>query len=287
MGLIDFDRLSLNKDNEMDIEIQYVGTNQYPVLVADNFYSDPDYIRDLALDLHYSLTLQTIYPGLQTSISLPLKEFNTFLYQHIGKLYGLSEKSINDFCTPAWWFSYIKSHKEAHTVEVSHYDPNLFQIVIYLTPPEMCQGGTLFKRHEKYKIDEYVGDEEVITLAYQLMGLQQTKKTEEFPIQDLVVKRLMKMGLFKKYFQLLREGRVKSPNDIQLLFNQGEETYQLWQTQHYIEMKYNRLICFPGFLSHAPSWEKNAWIGESKTKFRLTQNQTVDWPRKLGAKSGS
>ncbi|MFT4552523.1 MAG: hypothetical protein ACI9S8_001148 [Chlamydiales bacterium] len=282
MLLVDPERIKHNEDSAADVKIEYVGRQRYPVLVVDNFYLDPEYVRGLALDLHYSPVLTSSYPGEQAIISLPMTELYSFIYRHIGKLYGLSKKSTMAFGDQILRFSLIRKHEKPNHVEIAHIDPTLLQILIYLTPSEKCLPGTLFKRHKEYDIDEHVFEVDTMKAAYKLIGLSIGESEPQCVVQEAILRRVMKMGLFARYFNLLKEGRMKSFRDMQLLLDTARDNYHLWEAYHSVEMKFNRLVCFPGFLFHAPSWEEDAWDGERKEEYRLTQNCAVTWPFKSG-----
>lgn len=135
-GIIDINQLEINKDNNKR------------VFVVDNFYKDPDLVRNFALS-------QTYYPGEGAVGYRTRKQFlseqlrNSFeniigekIPDHTEDNVGWLDNGINgrfQFCP-------------AGTPSVFHCDSQKWAAVIYLKPDAPPQSGTSFYRHKETKI---------------------------------------------------------------------------------------------------------------------------------------
>jgi len=121
----------------------------FPITCVDNFYSNPDQIRDFALSLKYS-KIEGIYPGERTeplfeidnkfNVQFTLKVLSLFYnYRHedvnfrvisfFQKIYPFSE-NVKDLLNNGWF------HSDS--------DCTLAAGVIYLTPSPNPDSGTMF-----------------------------------------------------------------------------------------------------------------------------------------------
>src|SRR5687768_16587588 len=89
--LIDKTRLALNDKRDMKIELLRIGEDKNPVLVVDNFYKDPEYVRELALNLDYRPPPENdFYPGRQASIGLDRSAIDYFVTEQLtAPTYGI------------------------------------------------------------------------------------------------------------------------------------------------------------------------------------------------------
>lgn len=115
------------------------------IRIIDNFYDEPDRIRDLALQARFKTPRNTERGNgvafgarcCELSFKLMVNQFRERLSQHI-----LIDPKLT-------MFRYSTADTSAKTVcHTDDYNPNIeWSTIIYLTLPRDCQGGTSFFRH--------------------------------------------------------------------------------------------------------------------------------------------
>tara|TARA_B100001250_G_scaffold350561_1_gene322318 strand:- start:283 stop:1068 length:786 start_codon:yes stop_codon:yes gene_type:complete len=137
----------------------------YPVTVCDNFYEDPDSVREFALSLDYTNKIG-IHPGLRSQcISTINKEFYEISYHKILSMYG----DYSQTCDPTNYgcYSYFQKiwrfsgdPKDPVNGGWIHNDGLCFlAAVIYLDPDPLNDNGT-----SVYHMDYDIPKEEKVTI---------------------------------------------------------------------------------------------------------------------------
>ena len=133
--------------------------NLYPVTVVENFYDNPDAIRQFALKQHYTYcheveNIDYVYPGGRTK---DLSYLDTLLFEKIcKKLVTIFHNAEHD--TMRWQ---ITTSFQTVTAEynqgVIHTDHNtVFAAVLYLSPDAPLSAGTsLFKPNKQFNETKY------------------------------------------------------------------------------------------------------------------------------------
>jgi hypothetical protein len=275
--IFDKSRIELNPESEMDIHLIELGDNKYPAIIIDNFYKDPDYIREIGLNSYYRVDPRTAYPGTTSSISLGGESISDFLYPKLGQQYHYSEKSFKESKGNYWSFSLVGSGLIDPKLQIEHSDPNLLQGLVFLNPPEQCKGGTVFFKHKVFQLEEIVNNDIVAILALKKLGIP----TPNGVYQGLDTKALnfvIEKGAFTQFLNLEEQKILESYFDLlKIVTLEYAPAMGLWEETKIIEMKYNRLICFPGFLVHALRCEPD-WFGDDLENRRLTLNFNFGWP---------
>jgi hypothetical protein len=121
----------------------------FPTVCVDNFYDDPDKVRELALSLEYTRSSGR-YPGKRTQL---LHEIEPIFFQKFcSKLFSLYYDY--NFCTVSWQvassFQIIPSYGPKEDLKnmgwVHQDDGNIMAGIIYLTPDINLDSGTsIFK----------------------------------------------------------------------------------------------------------------------------------------------
>jgi len=116
-----------------------VNQNSHPAVVAvDNFYENPDVIRQLALGLDFRPS--GYHKGKRTSLKYIVDGTREKIEQILGKkIYNWSDQPHNgvfQYCTPIDPIVY-------------HYDTQRYAAVVFLTPNAPPESGTSFYRHRK------------------------------------------------------------------------------------------------------------------------------------------
>tara|TARA_B100000427_G_scaffold276620_1_gene245604 strand:- start:70 stop:720 length:651 start_codon:yes stop_codon:yes gene_type:complete len=125
----------------------------YPVTIVDDFFTDPDYVRDLALSSRY-IEIDPRWPGRRTD---HLKSIDESLFYYIGnKLFKMFSKSPPDYWNFQMYFQKIYPFSEDKWDKRNrgwvHYDSEkLFGGIIYLTKnPDPDTGTSIYKERKGF-----------------------------------------------------------------------------------------------------------------------------------------
>lgn len=275
--LIDLDRLVPNRPEDMDIQVVELGDARYPALIVDGFFRDPDHVRSLALSLRYQ-NPPGLYPGYWACLSLPLAELVPFLYEHYAHWYYPSAQSMEKQGL-SWQFFRNERQREGDPprpiARRPHVDTGLLVGLVYLNLPSDCRGGTSFFRHKATGAEQLMPAE--VFDGRPLMG----GPAADPALQD----RLWRHGAGEPFERQLAAGHVKDYADYwrQVSQTPGDEHDHIidscggWELTRVVEMKFNRLLLFPGFAIHSTHF-RDAWFGHSPETWRLTVNFMFKWP---------
>ncbi len=133
--------------------------NLYPVTIIENFYEDPDAIRDFALAQEFTYcqrraNIDYVYPGCRTQ---DLSVLNRELLDKIcTKLVSVFHNAEHDVMRWQYLTSF-QSVSAEYDQGVIHTDHNtVFAGVLYLTSGAPLSGGTsLFKKNDTFDEDKY------------------------------------------------------------------------------------------------------------------------------------
>ena len=115
---------------------------QRTLTIIDNFYHNPNSVRDYALSLKYSVSGN--YPGYRTQHFLDNEESDEIkkIFENTLNIDIYNWRNDgNDSYNTAFQLSY-----DSDTTWI-HRDKNEYAAVLYLTPDAPCSGGTSFYRH--------------------------------------------------------------------------------------------------------------------------------------------
>lgn len=182
-----------------------------PVTVLDNFFDDPDKIRNWALQQEYSFDPEGRWPGVR---SKPIHELNNAFFISTCRRFFSQFYVMNNAKDPqvTWstsmYFQLINNHYDSGWIHSDELTSRITGIV-YLSPNSKLNGGTSVYR-EKKDVIQNVHNYENLKQDYYL-GKKSIKDVEEYK---------------------------KEHN------SQFEETIR-------ISNVYNRLVCFDSHLHHA------------------------------------
>lgn len=133
-------------------------TNSFPVLCQDNFFDNPDEIREYALSLDYKTSEDGRWPGKRTAA---LHTFNSKLNAEILLKVFSNYFDFHAGCALNWKESYVCFQKVKPYTNVKecvenrgwiHSDTAGFAGLIYLTPDASKESGTsLYELKKEYK----------------------------------------------------------------------------------------------------------------------------------------
>jgi hypothetical protein len=120
------------------------------IIIADNFYDNPDEIRNVAINLEYpEQNKDNTYPGRNSSKTYYTKEAHQKIQNLIGKKINyVPSSACGDFR-----ISYEKDTCKQYIHVDGDYD---WGGVIFLNPPEQCivDAGTSFYRHKSLRTEK-------------------------------------------------------------------------------------------------------------------------------------
>ena len=108
--------------------------------VVDNFYTDPDSVRDFALNQEFNVSGN--YPGLRTS---PCTNAGGYIDNIKKRFESIIGKKITYFPLDKYNTAFQYTTKESKTW--IHHDEMSYAAVIYLTPNAPLDSGTAIYRH--------------------------------------------------------------------------------------------------------------------------------------------
>jgi len=140
-------------NEELDARVELMGWEKKPIVYIDNFYKNPDMVRDLALKIPPTFNRRICggLPGGRVSVNYDLDHLVPIWMDITTEVYGLkkSEKprleqagraltfSVNVTGDEQWYLPHIDRPVE------SELDAG-WAAVIYLNTPDECHGGTGF-----------------------------------------------------------------------------------------------------------------------------------------------
>jgi hypothetical protein len=277
---IDPERLQINHPGNMRIQTLWLGDARYPGLVVDNFYRDPDYVRATALGLHYVVPFAGMHPGHMALLSVPMAPILSFLYDCCAHFYYPSREGFMLTERP-WTFFRIESSGSRPARPVTrtpHVDGPLLAGLVYLNLPAQCRGGTALYRHVHSRATAVIHRDAFLG------------RGSHANVHKDTLERMKALGAAEPYLRWKSEGRVQDYDEYwqRIFCTRGEangpitESTGGWERVELLEMKFNRLVLYPGFLLHSPYYQRE-WFGETPDSYRLTQNIFADWPEEREA----
>jgi hypothetical protein len=133
--------------------------NLYPVTIIENFYENPDAVRQFALAQQYTfchekLNLQYVYPGSRTKDLFDLdKQLHEKILKKLVSVFHNAEYDTMRWAISTNFQSVTEEYKEG----VIHTDQNtVFAGVVYLTPDAPLNSGTsLFRKSKLFDQQRY------------------------------------------------------------------------------------------------------------------------------------
>lgn len=122
--------------------------------VVDDFYEDPEAVRQLALRSKYCDVTQLNYPGFQSVQSFSSQAMANKFEKILGRKLKIDPRSLTFGrfrVMLAETGSRLKVHLDGHCDWTG---------VLYLNPPSSCRGGTGFYKHNRTGIETRLSDDE-------------------------------------------------------------------------------------------------------------------------------
>ncbi len=281
------ERLQINKPGDMQIQRLLLGDKRYPALVIDNFYRDPDHVRQAALGLQYLTPYSGKHPGYLAQMTMPMAPILSFLYECFANFYYPSLESFLQHEQP-WSFTRIENagHRTPRPrPRTPHVDVALLAGLVFLNPPDQCRGGTSMYRHIHTQATAVIHAD---TMAGRTTSTSVGGNADADPD---TVERMKNLGAFEPYVRWKKDGQGDDYDEYfaQIFSTRGVKDGYItdsaggWELTELLEMKYNRLVLYPGCLLHSPYFRPE-WFGDTPETCRLTQNFFFGWPKFSGVK---
>ena len=163
---------------------------------------------------------EEVFPGYQSKLHIDLPEVSYLTAHMIQKLTDFTGIEPNDVRV-SYQINAMHSDRDVHRISIQpHVDPAMFATVLYLNPEENIQGGTSFFRHGATGLTNM---EKVHTPF---------KRTEEY-------------WNFKEWmYDFSDKAEDLIDNDTMLIDG-------VWEEEHHVPMKFNRMIIYPSYMWHS------------------------------------
>jgi len=246
--------LEINDNYEIEeVEID----SQNKIIVIDNFYSNPDLIREIAFNGTATRKASLGYPGYRFDVEIGNSN-ETYVYNKsrqdlLKKVWGINTKFEDDKLL----FNIVKNYNtwpningEYYPELQPHHDHGRYNSLVYLNKDNEWNGknGTGIYRHKQTGLVAFPEDEK-----------------ERFNIVNEVNKTQDAYGL-----DILTFKEVLWLNEYRLPTGPKEwltDSNNVWELEYLIEMKYNRMAIYSGALFHSAYLNKT----DFKDGIRVTQ----------------
>ena len=223
---------AVNKD--LNIEILTLEGTDNTVVIADEFYQNPDIVRDIILQTPYPVwkdqpgTRNFIdYYDCRQSQKLPYLEAQQAVKQ-------IAEQFLHiQIHSPATFFNSnifrLINDQPQNSQAYPHDDGNLVTALVMLNTEQECSGGTAFYRSKNPPLDRMPADPTMHEVVHKTIFTKNNYETGS------------------NYFM--------------------ENFDEYWEVLGIIPMVYNRLLVYPGVMFHGAWHEQNSF----KNHYRINQ----------------
>lgn len=280
---LDLTRLQPNTLEHLRVSRPSVGDHDYPVLVVDNFFRDPGHLRALGLSLRYRAP-ESYHPGFAAPFSMNLHAVVERVHALCGSEYGITAAVMEQQCTSMHFFCVggaMSADAPRPPVNRPHTDRGLLVGLAYLNEPADCAGGTSFFRHRptgacavlpKELMKGRPPDDRGANIRWRL---DLASRDRMWPRgASAPFERAVRCGQYADYDHYHDDILLRTPGDPDgnFLGSFGD-----WEMTGLVEMRWNRLVLFPGFLLHSGHLRPD-WFTDHADHRRLTLNFMFRWP---------
>jgi hypothetical protein len=205
------------------------------IYVINDFYQQPEQVRDYALNLHFGPGEDAHFPGLITKCETGLE----WIYDFCASAFGM-DIPAGSFNSEEFRIINRNFQELDETQVFPHIDAaldNAITIVVYLNLPHQCKGGIGFYRHRETGLDRLDFSPDVLD--------QMSKYGYDSP-------KSLHTQMIRERFDYPR-GYISDSNEH-------------WELTKLIEMKFNRLVMYHGNRFHAPYLKPDFFDFDSTSK---------------------
>ena len=220
-----------------------VGDGEHRLVIADDFYADPERLVALAGDLFYVQgKVNGNFPGGRAVVSIDTRP----LFSVLSQLWGAPLMSYGNEYQPLMLSTIRHGEVELNIAQRSpHIDPGV-SAMVYLNAEADCAGGTGLYRHA-------------------LTGLERVPIQPTAPLLEFAAE----FGYGPQWFQNAEEyTRWQDAMVFNPLFSADEgyinDGNDYWELMYLIEMKFNRLVIFDGRIPHSQYIQDGQFAGTTR-----------------------
>ena len=159
----------------VDATVELMGWEEFPIVYVDNFYKNPDKVRNLALRTPGTKNPRILggVPGERVDISFNLEHIWPIWIEIAENVYGLEQKEKKAFEMSCMNISFSVNVTQSHYrrkkphIDLPDVSDRGWAGVVYLNKPKECKGGTGFYTYKGQQVnpmqsgiwdEEYVDD---------------------------------------------------------------------------------------------------------------------------------
>ena len=159
----------------VDATVELMGWEKFPIVYIDNFYKNPDKVRNLALRTPGTKNPRILgaAPGERVDISFNLEHIWPIWIEIAENVYGLEQKEKKAFEMSCMNISFSVNVTQSHYrrkkphIDLPDVSDRGWAGVVYLNKPKECKGGTGFYTYKGQQVnprqdgiwqEEYVND---------------------------------------------------------------------------------------------------------------------------------
>jgi len=159
----------------VDATVELMGWEEFPIVYIDNFYKNPDKVRNLALRTPGTKNPRILggVPGERVDISFNLEHIWPIWIEIAENVYGLEQKEKKAFEMSCMNISFSVNVTQSHYrrkkphIDLPDVSDRGWAGVVYLNKPKECKGGTGFYTYKGQQVnprqdgiwqEEYVND---------------------------------------------------------------------------------------------------------------------------------
>jgi hypothetical protein len=257
--LLDPDRLGVNPD-AIATAVRIGEEEHQAVLVIDDFFADPSYVRELALSLHYHRSGDRL--PFQARISLDISPVLNSIRRvthpelEVSRTHNAFVFSVMDERASAL----ARHQPHPHIDNLGEGQAGLAALV-YLNPPSQCRGGTAIYRHRETGLLEYRGE---IT-----PGLARYMAKHGLTSADDAVDHMTRVT--DEEMAALTEAAKETD------WGSLTDSNETWELAKLLEMRFNRCVVFDGYFFHGP-YMRSGDFGRTLETRRITQTLYFELP---------
>jgi len=218
------------KTHRVSDNLSYDVTNldNHHVIIVDNVLENPhafidDVVKKVPMQLNKLNVANEVFPGYQSKLHIELPEV-TYLVGHLIQKCTNFKKLDPSEIKVSYQVNAMNSDREVHRVSIQpHIDPAVYACVLYLN--EDGDGGTSFFTHKS-------------------TGLTNMENVHT------PFKRTQQYWNYKEWvYDFVEKSKEKVDNDTMLIED-------VWEEEHHIQMKFNRLVIYPSYIWHSAVMKK-------------------------------
>lgn len=236
-----------------DLHYEVTRIENHPIIIVDEVLENPhEFISEIVSklpmqynDLHKG-DPDEVFPGYQSKLHIDLPEVSLLVGHMIQKCTDFKNIEPSEVKV-SYQVNAMHSDTDVNRISIQpHVDPAVFATVLYLNPEVDAQGGTSFFRHKGTGLTNM----ENVYKPY--------KRTEEY-------------WNFKEWVYDFQDKALDQiDNDTTLIED-------VWEEEHHVPMKFNRLVIYPSYMWHTAVMRKGWYTDRTRTSM-----SGFVWPDSLG-----